>query len=424
MEPLRAAIIGTGFMGSTHLEALRRVPGVEVVGIASRHREHAEALGAPFGIGPLTDRWEELVTDDGVDVVHNCTPNHLHYEINRASIEAGKHIVSEKPLTTISREGRELVRLAREQQVVTAVNFNYRFYPLIQQARQMAAAGELGDIHLVHGQYLQDWLLFETDYNWRVDASEGGASRALADIGAHWCDLMQFITSSRITRIFADLFTIHETRKKPRTASETFKQSGGAGEGAREGEDESKDVDVDSEDGGFLLLEFANGARGALTVSQVSAGRKNRQWFEIDGSRGSLSWNQERPNELWIGRRDEPNQTLIKDPALLDKEAARYAHYPGGHPEGYPDGPKNLFSNVYAHIRNLGSSARAGGAPGAHGGASGEQGGTAADERGTPAGQTNFPTFRDGLAQVRLVEAALESDANGEWVSISQEEDS
>ena len=423
-------------MGSTHLEALRRVPGVEVVGIASRHRDHAEALGAPFGIDRLTDQWEELVADDEVDVVHNCTPNHLHYEINRACIEAGKHVVSEKPLTTTSREGRELVRLARERQVVTAVNFNYRFYPLVQQARQMASAGELGDIHLVHGQYLQDWLLFETDYNWRVDASEGGASRALADIGAHWCDLMQFITSSRITRIFADLFTIHETRKKPATASETFKQSAGEGESAREGEGTAgvagaassdaavEDVDVDSEDGGFLLLEFANGARGALTVSQVSAGRKNRQWFEVDGSRGSLSWNQERPNELWIGRRDEPNQTLIKDPALLGKEAARYAHYPGGHPEGYPDGPKNLFANVYAHIRSRGSSATAGDARGAEGGVASEQGGTGAEPHGAPSAERNFPTFGDGLAQVRLVEAALESDASGEWISVLQEDDS
>ncbi len=249
----------------------------------------------------------------------------------------------------------------------------------------MVRRGELGELFLVHGHYLQDWLLHDTDYNWRLESAAGGASRAMADIGSHWCDLVQFVTGSRIRRVFAHLFTVHDTRRKPHEAVETYR---GKEAGAPVEYDE---VPIDTEDGALVLVQLENGARGSLTVSQVSAGRKNRQWIEIDGSRGALSWNQEEPNRLWIGHRDAPNEVLIKDPALLDEDARRYAHYPGGHPEGYPEGPRNLFDNFYRYVRD-------GRVPGRD----------AAD----------FPTFEDGHAAVLVVEAVLRSHALNAWVDV------
>jgi predicted dehydrogenase len=379
MKAVRAAIIGTGFMGSTHAEALRRIPGVEIAAVASHRRERAEALAGRFNVPTATDDWRQVIRDDAVEVVHNCTPNDLHFAINKAALEAGKHVVSEKPLTTRAGESAELVRLAAERGVVAAVNFNYRFYPLVQHARALVRRGDVGAVHLIHGHYLQDWLLYATDYNWRLEGEAGGPSRALADIGSHWLDLVQFVTGLRIERVFADLFTVHATRQKPAGTAETFRQ----------GEGETEAVPVTSEDGGNVLLQFEGGARGAVTVSQVSAGRKNHEWFEIDGAERALAWNQERPNELWIGRRGGPNEVLIKDPSLLADEAQAYAHYPGGHPEGYPDGPKNLFRNVYHAVR-----------------------------AGGPPEEPDYPTFADGHRAVRLVEAALESHAAERWVDV------
>jgi len=298
MQTVRAAIIGTGFMGEAHAEALRRVPGVEIVAVASHRLERAEALAAKYGGARAYADWREVLALDEVDVVHDCTPNDLHYDVNRAALEAGKHVVSEKPLTVGVAEAEDLVRRAEAAGVVHAVNFNYRFYPLVQHARALVAAGEVGDVHLVHGHYVQDWLLHETDYNWRVEAGAGGLSRAFADIGSHWCDLVQFVTGRRITGVCADLFTVHEMRRKPTEAAETFQSGAG----------ETEEVPVATEDGANVLLRFEGGARGVVTVSQVSAGRKNHEWFEIDGGRCALAWNQERPNELWIGHRDRPNE--------------------------------------------------------------------------------------------------------------------
>jgi predicted dehydrogenase len=249
----------------------------------------------------------------------------------------------------------------------------------------MIERGELGDLFLVHGHYLQDWLLYDTDYNWRLESSVSGASRAIADIGSHWCDLVQFVTGRKITRVFANLFRAHERRKKPRTAVETYK---GKELGAPQEYDE---VAIDTEDGGSVLAEFEGGLRGSLVVSQVSAGRKNRQFIEVDGSKSAVAWNQEEPNTLWVGYRDKPNETLIKDPSLLDANARGYAHYPGGHPEGYPDGPRNLFRNFYRYI------------------AGGRKPGTDA---------ADFPTFEDGHAEVVIVDAVLESHAKQAWADV------
>jgi predicted dehydrogenase len=316
-----------------------------------------------------------------VQVVHNCTPNHLHLEVNKAILAAGKHVISEKPLAMNSAESRELVELAEKSGVVHAINFNYRYMPLVQQARLMCqAADDVGRVISVHGSYLQDWLHQDTDWNWRLVPELSGDSRAVADIGSHWCDLIQFVTGLKIVRVMADLVTIHPVRKRPKVEVATF-----AGKDLKPEDYEA--MPIQTEDYASVLLEFDSGMHGVMTVSQCAAGRKNRLWFEIDGSKCALAWNQEEPNQLWVGHRDGPNQVLLKDPSLLYDEAKQYAHYPGGHNEAYPDGPKNLFRNVYGFIVGT----RPGG---------------------------DFATFVDGHNEVAICDAVLASGKQKQWVDV------
>jgi len=346
---IRTAIIGSGFMGSAHTEALCRIGGVKISAIVSDDQTRAQEIAHQYSIPSVYSDWNEMIKDDTIEVVHNCTPNSLHFEINKAIIQSGKHVLSEKPLTLTSAESEELLKLLRPTKLVHAINYNYRMLPLIQEARARIGNGEIGDLFLAHGQYLQDWLQYDTDFNWRLETELGGESRAIADIGSHWCDLIQFITSRKIIAVNAQLVTIHKQRKKPKTRVETFQDS-------REGATET--VKINTEDAGSVLLKFEGGLTGTLMVSQVSAGRKNRLWFEIDGSEASLTWNQETPNQLLIGKRNQANELLLKDPGLLGNEARRFAHFPGGHPEGYPDGLKNLFIEFYNFIRSGGNPIR------------------------------------------------------------------
>lgn len=384
MKEIKTAIIGSGFMGGAHIEALRRIGGVRIVMISSDDVNNGEALADKYSVPRFTNNWKEVIRSSEVDVVHNCTPNNLHFEINKAAILSDKHIISEKPLTITSDQSLTLLQLLKKHNVVNAINFNYRFYPIIQHAKSMIESGDIGDIYLVHGNYLQDWLYYKTDYNWRLENNLGGDSRAIADIGSHWCDMVQFLTGSKIKKVFANLVTIHKKRIKPSKAVETFK-------GKEINATKGKDVTIKTEDAGTVLINFENGATGVFAVSQVSAGRKNHFSFEIDGSKKSFHWNQENPNELWIGYRDKANEVLIKDPSLLSDTAKKYASYPGGHPEGYPDGPKNLFNSVYDFIR----------------------------ERKNPrTDKKDFPTFEDGHLENRIVEAILKSNRNKEWINI------
>ncbi|MCF8240337.1 MAG: Gfo/Idh/MocA family oxidoreductase [Melioribacteraceae bacterium] len=385
MKRIKTAVIGSGFMGSAHVEALQRIGGVEVAAISSNDVDAANEIQDRFSIEKFYEDWHDVMKDEEIEVVHNCTPNFLHFEINKAAINSGKHILSEKPLTMTSLESEELLSLLKSNNVVNGINFNYRFYPLIQNARVEVEKGNLGEIFLVHGNYLQDWLFFDTDYNWRLETEQSGYSRAIADIGSHWCDMAQFVTGQKIKRVFANLVTIHQKRKKPVVNVATFK-----------GKEESGSIDyneitVNTEDAGSVLIEFESGTHGVFTVSQVSAGRKNHFSFEIDGSKKAVSWNQERPNEMWIGYREKPNEIIIKDPALIDKSVRKYAHYPGGHPEGYPDGPKNLFNNFYQFIR---------------------------DGKDPQKDQTDFPTFADGHIENKIVEAILKSNKEQKWVEV------
>ena len=382
MNMLRVGLIGAGFVGPAHVEAVRRLGYVQVLALAGsnarRAREKADQLGIPEACGD----YRMLLASPRITVVHNATPTDVHLAINRDALQAGKHVISEKPLALTSDEARQLVDLARETGLVNAVDFNYRGYPLVQQMRAMVARGEIGQVRLVHGSYLQDWLMYPSDYNWRVLPERGGPSRAVADIGSHWFDLAQWITGARITRVMGRLATLIPTRLRPLEEVEAFAQPA---EGPRQ------EIQVQTEDYASVLFDLEGGATGAVTLSQVSGGRKNRLWIEVDGTEGSLAWNQEQPDELWIGRRGQANHILHRDPALLDPQAVHGKRLPPGHIEGWTDSLYNLMADIYEFIR------------------------TGKNPLVDP---TSFPTFRDGLVENILIEAILESDRRQGWVEV------
>lgn len=382
MRQLKAALVGTGFIGPVHVEALRRL-GRDVVGVLGSSPERGKKAAANLGISRAYGSYDELLSDANVHVVHITSPNRHHFNQCRCALQAGKHVVCEKPLAMSIRETSELVSLSRKSSVVAAVCYNIRFYPLCLEAKERIARSLLGNIFHVTGSYVQDWLLYETDFNWRVLAEDGGALRAVADIGTHWLDLVQSITGLKVVKVCADLRTHLPTRQRPKGPVETFQSK-------LQKEKATEAVSITTEDYGSVLLEFENGARGCFTVSQVTAGRKNCVRFEIAGAKGALAWNSERPNELWIGHRDRANELLIRDPALLDAAARQFANYPGGHNEGFPDTFKQLFRAIYEYIE-----ARDFKAP------------------------RPFPTFEDGHREVALCEAVLESHRRRSWVDVN-----
>lgn len=382
MEKIKVAIIGTGFIGPVHIEALRR-NDIEVAGLLDANPELTQKKAAELGIPKAYASIEELAADSEIVAVHVATPNHLHYEHVKAAVMAGKHVVCEKPLAMDSAQGEELVALAKEKGVINAVNFNLRFYPLVHEARTRVQNGSIGDVFVVHGSYLQDWLLYDTDWNWRLQPEFSGNMRAIADIGSHWLDLTTFVTGKTIESVMADFKTFHTIRQKPKAAVETF--TGKMGSPMVETDPQP----INTEDYATVLIRYTDGSRGTLTVSQVSAGRKNRLTYEIDGSKSSLAWNSETPNELWVGERSAPNQVLMKDPSLLRPEAAAIASYPGGHNEGFPDTMKQLQKKFYAHVR-------AGVVPEA----------------------PDYPTFADGLYMLKVGDAIFKSAHSDAWVSL------
>ena len=381
---IRVGVVGTGFAASSHLEALRRNPRVQVVAIAASSQDKADAAARRFGVERARGDYRQLLDDESIDAVHNCTPNYLHAEINHAALASGKHLLSEKPLALDAHETSELVAAAAAADVVSGVCFNYRHYPLVRHAKELLASGRYGNVHFVHGGYLQDWLLHEDDWNWRLEVERAGASRAVADIGSHWIDLVQYVTDHAVTEVFADLATLHEQRWRPVQEVETF---------ARGAADNRTRARVETEDFGAIAFRLAGGARGALNVSQVSAGRRNNLSWEIDTARAALAWDQEEPNRLWIGSRDEPNSEVVRDPALLAPQAAALAHVPAGHPEGWPDGLKNLVIDFYAAV-----AARVAG----------------------DGFEPSFASFADAHGVTCVVEAVLASNRSGAWSAVER----
>lgn len=381
IRPIRVGVIGAGFIGPAHIESLRRLGYVEVIALAGSSQESAERKAAELYVPKAYGDFHDLISDPEVEVVDISAPNIYHYPAAKAALEAGKHVVCEKPLAMTAAESAELVELADRTGLVNAVTFNVRFYPLLQQARVMIRRGDLGSIYAVHGGYWQDWLLLETDYNWRVEASLGGDLRAVGDIGSHWLDLAQFLTGQPARRVFAELSTFLPVRQKPTRPIETFSTA----------EVERLAVQMETEDAASVLLHLGDRTRGSMMVSQVSAGRKNRLFIEVNGSRGSLAWDGEHPNELWIGHRERPNEILIKDPNLLDEEARRFARYPAGHAEGFPDSHLAINLAIYDYIR-------------AGGRASGRE--------------PDFPTFADGHRENVIAECILQSARSERWVEV------
>lgn len=378
----KIGVIGAGFIGPAHMEGARRL-GFEVAALAETSQEDADRAADRLLVPKAYGDWKKMVTDPELDVIHITSPNYAHYEQAKATLEAGKHVVCEKPLAMNSRESAELVALANEKGLVNAVNFNIRFYPLVQDARARIQAGQLGDrLYIIQGSYLQDWLLLDTDWNWRLEPELGGDLRAVADIGSHWMDLLTFITGTKITEVFADFETFIKVRRKPTRNIETFG-------GKLEVDMEFEEKPIKTEDYAAVLLKFENGARGVMTVSQVSSGRKNRLFFEISGSESSLVWDSEKPNEMMLGHRPVPNELIIKDPSLMSGSARWTASYPGGHTEGFPDTFKQLQAAVYGYI-------------------------AAGDYTAEP----NFPTFRDGHNTIMIDEAIWKSAKEGTWVTI------
>jgi predicted dehydrogenase len=377
-----SAVVGTGFIGPVHVEALRRL-GRPVVGILGSSPAKSQAAAAALGLPKGYGSFEEVLADPQVGAVHLASPNRVHFEQCRRALAAGKHVLCEKPLAMTAAESAELATLAEQTPVASAVCYNVRYYPLCLEARARIAAGDLGEVYHVTGSYVQDWLLHDTDFNWRVLPGEGGVLRAVADIGTHWLDLVTTMTGLGVSAVCADLRTFLPVRRRPAHSVETFQ--GKAAPAAA-----TEPVTITTEDYGSVLLDFDGGARGCFTVSQVSAGRKNCLRFEIAGSRASLAWNSEQPNQLWIGYRDRPNELLPRDPALLHAEVRPFANYPGGHNEGFPDTFKQLFRAVYDYI-----------------------------DRGDWKAPRPFPTFADGHREVVLCEAMLRSHATRAWVSVS-----
>jgi len=380
-EPIRVGVIGAGFIGPAHVESLRRLGFVEVAAIAEITQAAADRAAAELYIGRAYGDYEDLIKDPEIDVVDICVPNSLHYAAAKAAVNAGKHVVSEKPLGVTTAESAELLCLAQDRGVVHAVIFNQRFYPLLHHARALVRNGELGTIYNIHGGFWQDWLVKDTDYNWRVEASQGGRLRAVGDIGSHWLDLAEFVTGLRIRHVLGDLATFLPLRQKPAGGVETFSTADVA----------RVPVAVDTEDAASVLLRFEGNAHGLMQVCQVSSGRKNHLTLEVNGSEASLAWDAERPNELWIGHRDRPNEVVLKDPMLIDPSVRAIARYPSGHAEGFPDTHTAIQRAIYGFIS-------------AGGYVSGLQ----------PA----YPTFLDGHRENVICDSIWQSACEERWVAV------
>jgi predicted dehydrogenase len=382
LSNINAGVVGVGFIGAAHVEALRRL-GVNVVGVAGSTPERAKAKAEAADLPDVYESVTALAADPTIDVIHIASPNYAHADQVRICLDGGKHVVCEKPLALASVDTADLVARAAASGLVNAVCFNIRFYPNCHQAKALVASGSIGEPRFVTGSYLQDWLLLDTDWNWRLVPEEAGGLRAVADIGSHWLDLARFISGADVTEVMADLHTLVPVRRHPAGPVETF--------AASSGDEELLEEAMSSDDAAGILLRFANGARGMVAISQVSAGRKNSVSIEVDGSEAALSWFSENPDHLWIGHRGRPNEILQRDPSLAAPEAARVIGYPGGHVEGYPDTFRALFAEVYGDVA-----------------------------RGGPSENPTYPTFADGHDVMLVTEAVARSSHERRWVPVER----
>lgn len=382
MEKVKVGVAGLGFIGPAHIEALRRLPNVVVVAVNDFNEEIAKSKAESLGIEKHYGDYDAFLADPEIQCVHICTPNFLHYPMAKKALEAGKHIVCEKPLANTVKEAEELVALAKKSGLVNAVHFNLRYYPLVRHMKMMHEKGEMGKVFSVMGSYLQDWLFYETDYNWRLEPDKSGESRAIADIGSHLIDIIEYISGLHITAVMADFATVHPHRKKPTKEIETYS-------GKMLKPEDYEDVPINTEDYATVMLKFDDGSRGVVTVSQVAAGRKNRLSLEISGSKQAINWCSEAPNQMWIGKRDGANGMLMRDPSLVHPESAALITFPGGHNEGFPDTSKQLFKEVYKAV-----------------------------QEGKQPEKPSYPTFADGLRELILCDKIIQSNREQAWIQV------
>ena len=382
MKTIKVGLIGTGYIGMVHLEMLRRLGGVEVAAVADTNKELARGAADKFGIARVYESAADLISDREVEVVHDCAPNNVHFEINAAAIKAGKEVLSEKPLALDSKESAELLALAEKHGTLTAINFCYRYYPVVQEAAARARRGDLGEVRAFVGHFLQDWLFYETDYSWRLDPKVAGRANVVADLGSHWCDLVQFITGQKIVEVMAELHTCLPKRRKPKGGVLSF----GAGKAG-----ETEEVAIGLDDYAALFLKLSNGARGNFTTCQAAAGRKVDIDLQVFGSKESYAWSHVHPNALWIGHREKANEIFYESSVLQAEDTRKYATLPTGHPMGYHDAVFNLFRDYYEALE--------------------------AKREGKPY-EAAFPDFRTGHEMMCVIDAAVESDRAGKWVEV------
>ncbi len=381
MKILKVAVIGTGFIGKQHIEAIRRIPGTEVVAVVDSNEEMAKRTSEQFFIPKYYKDCKELLADIDVDVIHNCTPSAMHYPISKEAVENGKHVYCEKPFTLTCTESEELVTLAKEYKVAAGVNFNYRQNAMVQEMNQRVENGSIGNLLTVYGEYIQDWMLYDTDYDWRLDPKLGGESRAIADIGSHCFDTIQFVCGKKIVSVYANLTTVHPVRKKMEKEDGTFSASTGK---------VLEEMSIHSEDFAYIMVKFEDGMQGLFHVSQVAAGKKNAFKINVCGAGSSLEWNQERPDKLWIGHRDSGNEELYVGAQYMTGEAKRYATLPNGHPVGWADAMRNGIENFYESIQ----------------------------KDSYLENQQNYVTFEDAHYIMKIVEACLDSNKSQSWVDV------
>jgi len=382
MTTIKVGLIGTGYIGLVHLEVLRRLGRVEVVAVADTDRDLARAAAARFGVERVYDNAEALIADGEVEVVHDCAPNNVHFDVNARAIGAGKDLLAEKPLALDARESGELLRLAEARGTLAGIDFCYRYYPVVQEAAARTRRGDLGEVRAFAGHFLQDWLFFETDYSWRLDPAIAGQANVVADLGSHWFDLVEFITGRRIVEVMAELHTCLPKRRRPRGGVLSF------GAGAR---GESEEVAVTLDDYASVFLKLDNGARGNFTTCQAAAGRKVDLEIQIFGSKESYAWSHVHPNALWIGHREKGNEVFYESSQLQAEETRKYATLPTGHPLGYHDAVFNLFRDFYEAVE--------------------------AKRAGRPH-EARFPDFRTGHRMMRVIDAAVRSDKAGAWARV------
>ena len=382
LNRIRVGIIGMGYIGESHIEALRRIGMCEIAAIADTNAALAEQKAQLYGIEKVYPTVDALLADDTIDAVHNCTPNFLHREINEKIIRSGKHLLSEKPLTTTYEEAMELVNLKKQYPAsAVCVNFNYRLNPMVQETRERIAGGEAGEVRVISGYYRQDWLMYDTDYSWRLEPEIAGASCCVADIGSHWMDMIQHVTGHRITKVFADLVTVLPKRKKPRRQTETFRDAAG----------DYDEVEVKNEEYAAVLFKTDKGATGVFHVTEMAAGHGCDFGFEINAAKLSYGWNQEQNDRLWIGRRGGDNSTIIRNPNSISPSVRPYTNLAMGHPEGWNDAFKGNMYAFYKYILD------------------GQK------------GEKLFSTLEDAAYIVRLTEAIIESSNTQKWVEIKEE---